>query len=127
MKMTKDQEIEFLNKAIKTFRIPIKGRLSGGAYVKKIRKYDAGNKYSPFFYEVDIVFVGELFGRIDSNSTWLTSEVISRKGVSKIKVNKIIRRDVEDSFRRVSTLFNIPQWDFKIKKVEWLDEYNPKK
>ena len=73
------------------------------------------------------MFVGEMFARVEKNSTWLTNEVISQKGVSKVKVNKIIRRDVEDSFRRVSTLFNIPQWDFKIKKVEWLNEYNPKK
>lgn len=128
MKMTKDQHIDFLNKAIKTFKMPVKGgRLSGSAYVKKIRKYDAGNKYSPFFYEVDIIFVGEMFARIDKNSTWLTSEIMERKGVSKIKVNKIIRKDVEDAFRRASSLFNIPQWDFTIKKVEWSNEYSPKK
>lgn len=129
MKMTKDREIDYLNKVAKSYKFYVgsgAGRLDGYCYIKKIRKYEMGNKYRPYTYQVDFVFVGKIFARVDSQSTWLTNEIMTRKNISKIKVNRMIRREIETSFRNRCGLFNISAWDFDVKKVEWLENYTPK-
>ena len=131
MKMTKDHEIDYLNKIAKSYKFYVgagAGSLDGYGYIKKIRKYDMGNKYRPYSYQIDFVFVGKIFARIDTKgtATWLTNEILTRKDISKIKVNRKIRREIENSFRSRCGLFNISAWDFDVKKVEWLENYTPK-
>lgn len=126
MKMTKDEHIDLINKMARQYQFNVSNRVQGKIFIKKIRKY---NERKPHFYEVDVIFVGSLFGRIKRNESpsWLSREVMNLKGVSKIKVNKMIRQDAERAFQKRSDFLTISRWDFKIKNVTWLDEYTPKK
>ena len=126
MKMTKDEHIDLINKIARQYQFSVSNRVQGKIFIKKIRKY---NERKPHFYEVDVIFVGSLFGRLHRNdpSSWLSKEIMDLKGVSKIKVNKMIRQDAERAFQKRSDFLTISRWDFKIKNVTWLDEYTPKK
>jgi hypothetical protein len=71
-------------------------------------------------YEIDIIFDGVIFARLDNRySEWLTSEILVTHNISKVKLNKMIRRCAEYAIRKDIELFGINQWSFIIKKVEW--------
>jgi hypothetical protein len=117
MKMVKDTHISYLNKVMASYPFSVYDKINGSLKVKKVRKYNEGG---PHVYEIDIIFDGVIFARLDNKySEWLTSEILVTHNISKVKVNKIIRRCAEYAIRKDIELFGINQWSFIIKKVEW--------
>lgn len=117
MKMVKDTHISYLNKVMTSYPFNVYDKINGSLQVKKVRKYNEGG---PHVYEIDIVFDGVIFARLDNKySEWLTSEILVTHNISKVKVNKIIRRCTEHAMRNYVDIFGINQWSFIIKKVEW--------
>lgn len=117
--MTNDDESKRINKLIKKFPAatvyPNNERLKGSFTITRFRKYG-------FIHEVDIEFNGEIFARtsiLDEHS-WLKSDIINRKNVSKIKVNKMIKRHLLKDVRDYARYFGIDiQWITNIKKITW--------
>ena len=60
-------------------------KLRGSFKITNFRKY-------PFSDEIDIEFKGEIFAKTSlfGGQEWLSSEIYSQKGVSKIKINKLM-------------------------------------
>lgn len=117
--MIKDDESKRINKLIKKFPSATiysnNERLRGSFTIKRFRKYG-------LMHEVDIEFNGEIFARtsILDEFSWLKSDIISKKNVSKIKVNKLIKRHLLMDVRDYARYFGINvQWITNIKKITW--------
>jgi len=99
-------------------------KLSGTLKIKKIRSYPTGMSWSPFAYEVDIIFEGNLYANCGQGSAWLDSSVLTKEHISKIKVNKFIKKEVKDIVIDSLNLFGIQELkyydQFVINKVSWV-------
>jgi hypothetical protein len=71
--------------------------------------------------EVDIIFEGELYGRMYSKFDWLKSEILTNPRVSKIKINRRLRKNLQHEISRRLNYFGLPNlynYDL-IKKINW--------
>ena len=117
--MTNDNESKRINKLIKKFpaaTIYSNNQVLRGSFtITRFRKYGV-------VHEIDVEFDGELFARtstLDSRS-WLKSDIIGKKNVSKIKVNKLIKRHLLQDVRDYARFFGIQiSWLTNIKKITW--------
>ena len=77
-------------------------RLRGSFTIVGFRKYQFTN-------EVDIEFNGDLCARTNSvrNVDWFKSEIYGKKGISKIKVNKLIKRSIFNEVKDQAAYFGI--------------------
>jgi hypothetical protein len=119
MKMIKDENTIATKKAVKKFSnveiSPTNNTIRGSFKIKNFRKYSTHS-------EVDIEFVGEIFAKtsIYESKRWYSSEIYSKKGISKIKVNKLIKRHLFKEVKSHALYFGIDiKWIENIKKVTW--------
>ena len=115
-----DVESKGIKKIIKKFSnkdiCSSNSRLKGSFTIKNFRKY-------PIRHEVDIEFKGELKAStgIYSGSKWHNSEILDKKGISKIKVNKLIKRNIFHEVKQQAAYFGIEiRFIEEIKKIKWL-------
>ena len=91
-------------------------RLRGSFTIVGFRKYQFTN-------EVDIEFNGEISARTNSfsNSEWFKSDIYGKKGISKIKVNKLIKRSIFKEVKAQAAYFGINlKYVEEIKKINWI-------
>jgi len=91
-------------------------RLRGSFTIVGFRKYQFTN-------EVDIEFNGEICARHSSLAvlTWFKSDIYSQSSVSKIKVNKLIKRAIFKEVRDQAAYFGVNlRYVTEIKKINWI-------
>ena len=90
-------------------------KISGTVTIKGWRKYNYHN-------EVDLMFQGEIKVQYERKSQWIDSTFLTRKNVSLIKCNKIIRRMIWKELKDYLSYFAIAlnRGQFVIKKVKWI-------
>ena len=115
-----DDEAKAIKKIIKKFSGTeisfTNGTLRGSFKIVNFRKY-----YS--HHEVDIEFKGEIFAKTSvlEGKRWYSSEIYGQKNISKIKVNKLIKRHLLVEVRSHAAYFGIDvKWVESIKKVIWI-------
>ena len=91
--------------------------LEGRFIVTKYRKYSC-------FSEVDVTFIGKIKCRIFSieQPEWYTKEGLYTKGknISKIRLNKLLRKNIFSDVRNHLRFFNIDLHGYyDIKKINW--------
>lgn len=100
-------------------------RIKGQLKIKKVRLYE-DIIYRTRQYEVDFIFEGELMAINPDNGNleWLKSDVVNNPNVSKIKVNKVLRRKLENRVLDIMELFGVDEVKYygmvKLKKVTWI-------
>ena len=93
--------------------------MKGTFTVKTYRKYE-------FREEVDILFEGEIYAKYRRplqplTREWFKSDILQHRGVSKIKVNKLIRRFLFDDVKTYLAYFGISlRYPEQIKKITWI-------
>jgi hypothetical protein len=124
MKCIKDQEVSIINKTLPKLKVEVDDDgLKGSMTISKVRKYQPYadnikiNGRTPENWEIEIIFNGLLKGKLNKVE-WFSSEVLERKEVSKIRVNKIIRRKLYNFVESRLLFWGIS--DYKIKKVTWV-------
>lgn len=99
-------------------------KLSGVLSIKKVRSYDTGISFCPLVFDVDIIFKGKIYAFHNGKAEWLDSTIASLPSISKIKLNKFIKKQITDTVIDTLHLFGISQLpnsvDFKISKVTWI-------
>lgn len=107
-------------------------RIKGQLKIKKVRLYEDRTEHRGNFtfcsrqYEVDFIFEGELMAINPDNGNleWLKSDVVNNPNVSKIKVNKVLRRKLENRVLDIMELFGVEEVKYygmvKLKKVSWI-------
>jgi len=116
----RDENTKAIKKALKKFSgndISLtNGTLRGSFKIKNFRKY-------PMHHEVDIEFKGEIFAKTSvlEGKRWYSSEIYGQKNISKIKVNKLIKRYLLVEVKSHAAYFGIDvKWVESIKKVTWI-------
>ena len=116
----RDESTKAIKKALKKFSgndISLtNGTLRGSFKIKNFRKY-------PMHHEVDIEFNGEIFAKTSvlEGKRWYSSEIYGQKNISKIKVNKLIKRYLLVEVKSHAAYFGIDvKWVESIKKVTWI-------
>jgi hypothetical protein len=115
-----DDEAKAIKKLIKKFSgsdISItNGVLRGSFKIVNFRKY-------PMNHQVDIEFKGEVFAKTSvlDGKRWFSSEIYVQKNISKIKVNKLLKRNLLTEVRSHAAYFGIDvKWVENIKKITWI-------
>ena len=111
-KVTKKLLKKFSKKDIASFNDKIRGSFN----IVGFRKYQFTN-------EVDIEFNGEICARHNSfgNAKWFKSDIYGQNGVSKIKVNKLIKRSIFNEVKDQAAYFGINlRYIEEIKKIKWI-------
>lgn len=90
-------------------------RISGKVTIKNWRKYN-------YYNEIDIIFEGEIFAKMDKKQVWIDSSVLKLPNISLILCNKLIRKYVWKDSKNFLNYFSISLkvGQFQIKKVKWL-------
>ena len=124
MKCIKDQEVSVINKTLLKQKVEVDDNgLKGFLTISRVRKYQPYadnikiNGKTPENWEIEILFNGKLKGKLDKLE-WFSSEILDKKNVSKIRVNKIIKRKLYNFVETRLLFWGIS--DYKIKKVTWV-------
>lgn len=91
-------------------------RMSGVIEIVNYRLYSS-------YQEVDIVFNGKIFAKVNSNREWLDSEQIKKLGkrISKVKLNRFIRKScISDVSIRMNYFGAYIRDYYNIKKLTWI-------
>lgn len=97
-------------------------QLDGVLKFKKIRKYKTDYSWAPYFHEVDVIFQGKIYASVGGKSEWLNNDILTKSGISKVKLNKFFRRKLEDSVESFCELVGLDVkycGSFKIKNIIW--------
>lgn len=103
---------------IKKFSTGIKvdtQKIRGHFTITSYRKYSCKE-------EVDVVFKGEIFCKIGRTpAQWYGNEIIGiYKNISKVKLNRLLRKSLFEDVRRRCRLFSADLWTYHdIKKIKW--------
>lgn len=115
-----DDNTKAIKKTIKKFSgndISItNGILRGSFKITNFRKY-------LMHHEVDVEFKGELFAKTSvlDGKKWLSSEIYGQKNISKIKVNKLIKKHLLSEVKIHAAYFGISiRYLENLKKVTWV-------
>jgi len=115
-----DDDSKVIKKSLKKFSkreiASFNDRLRGSFTIVGFRKYQ-------FINEVDIEFKGEICARQNSSSvpTWFKSDIYNQEGVSKIKVNKLIKNSIFREVKDQAAYFGINlRYVEEIKKINWI-------
>ena len=115
-----DDDLKVIKKSLKKFSkkeiASFNDRLRGSFTIVGFRKYQ-------FINEVDIEFNGEICARHNSSAvlTWFKSDIYNQNGVSKIKVNKLIKRAIFKEVKDQAAYFGINlRYIEEIKKIKWI-------
>jgi len=121
MHMLRTPHTKAISKVVKKFgnKIPISNsQLKGTFTIKNYRSYS-------HLEEVDIIFEGQIFVHYNRKKDWYSSSVMTDVfpnggRVSKIKVNRFIRRNIFFDVKTYLKYFDIeiPYYDL-IKKIIW--------
>lgn len=113
--MIKSVNTQNLKKAIlKWGEIPVQNNYLDG--VIKINSY---RKYS-FSSEVDVVFEGKIFVRVNRTSEWFDTSIYNKHKISKIKLNRFLRKNCLLEIKHRLNYFDICLRDYSnIKKINW--------
>jgi hypothetical protein len=121
--LIKDQKLNTLIQKMNRRGVMVSSRqVEGKLKIKKVRKYKTEWSWAPFFHEVDIIFEGKIYASIGGQSDWLSCEILSKNGISKIKLNKFFRRKLEDSVESFCELVGLDVKSYgsiKIKNIIW--------
>jgi len=135
MNLIKDAETTYVNRLVKKYGKDLeildgsrnspflskKRYLDGNFSIKRIRKYRPYSKFSQSYYEIDLVLKGKLLAKWNYKETWYGSEILKESGVSKIKVNRLIRRYILNDVNEFLLTFGVEAGNnLKIKQVEWI-------
>ena len=135
MDLIKDAETVYVNRWVKKYGKDLeildgsrnspflskKKCLDGNFSIKRIRKYRPYSKFSQSYYEIDLVLKGKLLAKWNYKETWYGSEILKESGVSKIKVNRLIRRYILNDVNEFLLTFGLEAGNnLKIKQVEWI-------
>jgi hypothetical protein len=119
-KCISDDDSKAINKSLKKFSkreiASFNDRLRGSFTIVGFRKYQFTN-------EVDIEFNGDLCARTNSfvDTEWFKSDIYGNKGISKIKVNKLIKRSIFNEVKDQAAYFGINlRYITEIKKINWI-------
>jgi hypothetical protein len=119
-KCISDDDSKVIKKSLKKFSkreiASFNDRLRGSFTIVGFRKYQ-------FINEVDIEFNGEICARHSSLAvlTWFKSDIYNQKSVSKIKVNKLIKRAIFKEVKDQAAYFGINlRYVEEIKKINWI-------
>jgi hypothetical protein len=119
-KCISDDDSKVINKSLKKFSKreidSFNDRLRGSFTIVGFRKYQFNN-------EVDIEFNGDLCARTNSfvDTEWFKSDIYGKKGISKIKVNKLIKRSIFNEVKDHAAYFGINlRYITEIKKINWI-------
>lgn len=115
-----NDETKAIKKIIKKFSgnqiDPTNQKLRGSFKITNFRKYS-------FSDEIDIEFKGEIFAKTSllGGQKWLSSEIYSQEGFSKIKINKLIKRHILSEIKSHAVYFGINiKFTQNLKKVTWV-------
>jgi len=121
--LIKDQKLNTLIQKMNRRGVMVSNsHVDGKLKIKKVRKYKTEWSWAPFFHEVDIIFEGKIYASIGGQSDWLSCEILSKNGISKIKLNKFFRRKLEDSVESFCELVGLDVKSYgsiKIKNIIW--------
>ena len=121
--LIKDQKLNTLIQKMNRRGVMVSNsQVDGKLKIKKVRKYKTEWSWAPFFHEVDIIFEGKIYASIGGQSDWLSCEILSKNGISKIKLNKFFRRKLEDSVESFCELVGLDVKSYgsiKIKNIIW--------
>ena len=119
-KCISDDDSKVIKKSLKKFSKreinSFNDRLRGSFSIVGFRKYQFTN-------EVDIEFNGEICAMHSSLAvlTWFKSDIYNQKSVSKIKVNKLIKRAIFKEVRDQAAYFGVNlRYVTEIKKINWI-------
>jgi hypothetical protein len=89
--------------------------LRGVIFIKNYRKYQ-------FRDEVDIEFKGEIFVKINhENRSWYGSDILTKHNISKIKLNRYLRKNALREVQMRMNYFGSNVKDYQdINKVKWV-------
>jgi hypothetical protein len=117
-----NDETKAIKKIIKKFSgnkiDPTNQKLRGSFKITNFRKYP-----NVVYDEIDIEFKGEIFAKTSlfGGQEWLSSEIYSQKGVSKIKINKLIKRHILSEIKAHAVYFGINiKFTQNLKKITWV-------
>lgn len=79
-------------------------------------------RFYSYTLEIEVVFTGTMYGRMGRTSNvWLTSEILKRERVSKIRVNKFIKKNLQNKIESRLALFGLEFRHYSyIKKLKWI-------
>jgi hypothetical protein len=120
MKKVKDNTLKKFQKFFNWKTHTIKNQhIQGEFEIVQIRKY---RPFSLDYHEVDIVFKGELLGHhpISFAPKWVKSDFQHDPTASKIRINRVIRYELQLAIKFELTKFLGPDLDIRIKKVTWV-------
>jgi hypothetical protein len=121
--LIKDQKLNTLIQKMNRRGVMVSNsHVDGKLKIKKVRKYKTEWSWAPFFHEVDIIFEGKIYASVGSGSNWLSCEILSKNGISKVKLNKFFRRKLEDSVESFCELVGLDVKSYgtiKIKNIIW--------
>jgi len=91
---------------------------------QKIRGHFTITRYRKYshYEEVDVVFNGQIFCKIGRTpAQWYGNEILSiYSNISKVRLNRLIRKSLFDDVRRRCRLFSADLWTYHdIKKIKW--------
>lgn len=87
--------------------------LNGTISIKNLRVYS-------YHMEIDVEYSGKVFLRYARASKWYDSSIKNQKNISKIKLNRILKKYVINDITFQLNMFglNLKHWD-TIKKINW--------
>lgn len=97
--------------------------LEGTFSIKSIRKYRKSSIGFGPCYEIDLILNGKVFAWWNGERKFWSSELLQNKNVSKIRVNKLIRKHIVRDIQLYLLTFGIdvnPYISLSVKKVEWV-------
>ena len=99
-------------------------RIDGHFVINRIRKYPNTTYGMNFdYYEVDVTFDGKIYGQHQIGGVmWVDSEIMQNKLVSKVRVNKTLKRHISRPLRKnlEILLCHIYPHDVVINKISWV-------
>jgi hypothetical protein len=91
-------------------------KLKGTIHIVNYRKYSA-------YEEVDVVFSGEVYAKVNYKNEWLTLDTIKKLGkrISKVKLNRFMRKAcIFDVACRMKYFGGDIRYYNHIKKITWI-------
>lgn len=102
----------------------IEKNIEGEILLQNVRFYKTSFKYDssfPYVLEVDVLFKGKIKARKAHNPLeWYSSKILKDNGVSKIKINRFIRKLIVDKIKNRLVYFGLGlNGYYEIKKLNW--------
>ena len=98
----------------------LKGFKVENNFVKGTVKLQNIRFYFGSYVEVEVLFEGKLKARYFKVTDWFGTELLDFERISKIKINRKIKKSIYDDLRRKLKFFDINLTDYsQIKKIKW--------